>query len=333
MAAKPLVVSVVGGFHNPHQLAVIQPVQEAARAIVDDDIAGSAVIVRVHVPMALRARDPAVELPVVGRVWNAVAGVAGLQLLNQRQEMVHRNQHAAAPLADADTLPGEGGVHQRNRADGAGSSDRLAQQAHAFVILFGQINGLAVIASEALLVAFQAQRSSAGRAVHGCGLPQSGQNLARFGMAPPQSMQNLESAAGGGSAPGGLRAPIMLCAMTRPAPSPTPAPAAPPGLAAAMGMACAAWNCAYRAGSPAMFIPMRWSSTFCNSSGSDRFSTTNWQNSRPRPAKTGFNSPAIFSASLAWFAAISTKATSLGAKISVIFATIVLRSCPSRSET
>src|ERR1017187_1295721 len=330
-----LAVRAIRSFHNPHQLAGIQPVQEASRAIVDHHIAGAAVKVRVHVLVALRAFDPAVQFPAVGRVRHAVAGVAGLQLLNQRQEIAHRHQHAATVRAGTDALPAEGGVHQRNRADGARRALRFAQQAYAFVILLGQVNGLAIIAGQALLVAFQAQRSAARRAVHGCGLPQPGQNLARFGMAPPQSMQNLESAAAAaaGSAAGALRAPIMLCAMARPAPSPTPAPAAPPGLAAAMGIDCAAWNCAYRAGSPAMFIPMRWSSTFCNSSGSDRFSTTNWQSSRPRPPNAGFNSAAIFSASLAWFAAISTKATSLGAKISVIFATIVLRSCPSRSET
>ncbi len=40
--------------------------------------------------------------------------------------------------------------------------------------------------------------------------------------------------------------------------------------------------------SPTIFMPMRWSKTFCSSSGREMFSTANWSSKRPRAAKAGF---------------------------------------------
>ena len=40
-----------------------------------------------------------------------------------------------------------------------------------------------------------------------------------------------------------------------------------------MGIDCATWYCVYRPMSPTMVMPMRWSSIFWSSSGSERFST------------------------------------------------------------
>ena len=61
---------------------------------------------------------------------------------------------------------------------------------------------------------------------------------------------------------------------------------APPGTACILPM------------SPIMFMPMRWSSIFCSSSGSERFSTTKVSSARPKSVNAGFSCSAIFSAKL-----------------------------------
>src|SRR5467141_2568434 len=170
------------------------------------------------------------------------------------------------------------------------------------------------------------------------GFPHSGQNLALRGMALPHSLQNLVSAEGAPAAAGAevdfFTASIMAWPMATPAPRPAPIPTAPPpSFAAAMGMACATWYCVNLPMSPSTFMLMRWSSTFCNSSGSERFSTTKPSRVSPYSVKDGLRVSLIFSASAPWLAAISRKGTWLAAKASVILAMMVLRNCPSRSAT
>src|SRR6266853_407926 len=170
------------------------------------------------------------------------------------------------------------------------------------------------------------------------GFPHSGQNLALRGMALPHSLQNLVSAEGAPAAAGAevdfFTASIMACPRATPAPRPAPTPTAPPpSFPAAIGMACATWYCVNLPMSPSTFMLMRWSSTFCNSSGSERFSTTKLSKVSPYSVKEGLRVSLIFSARAPWFAAISRNGTWLAAKASVILAIMVLRNWPSRSAT
>ncbi len=69
-------------------------------------------------------------------------------------------------------------------------------------------------------------------------------------------------------------ASAMVWPIAMPAPSPAPMPTAPPpSFAAAIGMDCATSYWVNLPMSPITFMLMRWSRTFCSSSGSERFST------------------------------------------------------------
>ena len=91
-------VGVVRGAHNRHQLARIQPVELAARAIVDHDIARAAIIVRIHGLAALRAGNVAAQFLGVGRVRDARRDSLQLrpQVARPGRKLQHRNEAAVA---------------------------------------------------------------------------------------------------------------------------------------------------------------------------------------------------------------------------------------------
>jgi hypothetical protein len=86
--------------HNSVQLAMIQPVEAAVLAVIDDHVAASAVEVRVHSAPALRTGDAPIQIPRLERTSHVpVAFPAGLEILNHCRENTHRDQHAVTSLA------------------------------------------------------------------------------------------------------------------------------------------------------------------------------------------------------------------------------------------
>jgi hypothetical protein len=82
-----------------------------------------------------------------------------------------------------------------------------------------------------------------------------------------------------------------------------------------------------------MFMPMRSSSRFCSSSGSDRFSTVNASSASPSASNAGRSPAAMVSASVTVFAAMSRKGTCDSANACDMRVTTRLRSCGSTSGT
>ena len=118
-------------------------------------------------------------------------------------------------------------------------------------------------------------------------------------LAPRQGLPRvpLPGAAGASVAPPlppGFIAFIIWLAIATQRPVPRQFPPPPPSLAAAIGMDCATWNCVYLFMSPTMAMPMRVSSSFCSSSGRDRFSTTNVSSVSPEFCKARRDRSAIF---------------------------------------
>ena len=111
------VVRVIRRPYDPHQFAVIEPVQLARVAVVDDDIAGTVVEVRVHLVMAMGTVDPSLEIVPVGSGGDQGAGIASSQFFDERDEDAHWNEHATAPGAVSDADLGNGRMHERFSTD------------------------------------------------------------------------------------------------------------------------------------------------------------------------------------------------------------------------
>src|SRR5581483_1036004 len=226
---------------------------------------------------------------------------------------------------------GERCVPQRDRADRAREIRHLLQILNAEIVGLHNDDSLAVIAAKAGVAMRQPHGRAARGTVHCC-FPHSGQNFAPGGKNLPHSAQNFALAAGAATLDNRVW-PMRFCAIATPAPKPTPMPALPPVFCAASSSDSAASNCVSLPRSPAMLMPMRWSMIFCNSSGSETLSTTNWLSSSPSAAKPGFDASAILAANAAWFAAISRKVMWLSAKTPAMRSTIMARNCGSRSAT
>lgn len=161
-----MLVRVIGRADNTHQLAVIEPVQSAGLAIIDDHIPGTVVEMRIHVLMAVRTVDPSLQIVRIGSGRNQSPLLSGTEFLYQRQKHSHWDQHAPAARAVANTDLRQCGVHQGNRANGARLICSCGQYADAFVVLGGKEDAFAVLTPEVVVVAVEAHRSAAGGAVH-----------------------------------------------------------------------------------------------------------------------------------------------------------------------
>src|SRR6266852_427997 len=110
---------------DPLQFPVVEPVEAAALAVVDDDVTGAAVQVRVHPLIALRAVDLPLETFPVGSNRRAPWIVAvGPNILDQCDECVHGDEHSTALATVEYSLSTGGGVNQRNPADRTIQGDR-----------------------------------------------------------------------------------------------------------------------------------------------------------------------------------------------------------------
>src|SRR3989442_10432735 len=93
---------------NPIQLLVIQPVDRAVVAVIDNDVARAAVEMGIHEPAAVRTADPAIQLfPVRGMHRVRGGRTTGAEILHNLQEDIHRNEHPAAPAAVQDWTTGD----------------------------------------------------------------------------------------------------------------------------------------------------------------------------------------------------------------------------------
>ena len=75
-------VGVIGSAYDAHQFAVIEPVQEALRAVVDDRVARAGVVMSVHVLMTKRAVNLSQQILRVGRASNQRPRIACAKLLD-----------------------------------------------------------------------------------------------------------------------------------------------------------------------------------------------------------------------------------------------------------
>jgi hypothetical protein len=87
-------------------------------------------------------------------------------LLDKRLEYLHGNQHAAAAGAIEDANLSDGGVDERNVADGAGLVGRITEDAHSIVVYFRKKDAVAILAPVAALIRFEVHWSAAGKTVH-----------------------------------------------------------------------------------------------------------------------------------------------------------------------
>src|SRR5690349_23620254 len=131
--------------YDGSELARIQPVEVAPGTIVDHYIAGTAVIMRVHIVMALRAPNVALQFAAVRRLRNNLPTAPPRpKLCDEGRENAHRDEGAVALSAVENAVLGHGRVHQRDRADGAAKRGRATENANPFIVLFRRIHLMAV---------------------------------------------------------------------------------------------------------------------------------------------------------------------------------------------
>ena len=142
---------------------MVEPDEQARFAGVDDDATWAGVEVGFHAAAAFGAGDHAAEFGGVhGGLSDDEVRMLLPHLVDEHLKCAHGDQHAAAFGAGEDGEPGERGLHERNGADGTVLAGGFPEDAHAFVVLIGDEDALAVVALEGLAV--------------GCiGAPQEGQ--------------------------------------------------------------------------------------------------------------------------------------------------------------
>ena len=156
---------VVGSLGDARQLAVVEPVEQAGFATVDDDVAGAGVGVGLHGAMAFGTIDAAVEIAGVHGRLNDAASLCGPQRVDESLKLLHGDQHAAALGAVEKREFGEGGLHERKvAADGAGLVGSLLEYADAVVIGVGDDDVVAEVADKS--IAMGVHGSAAGGTVH-----------------------------------------------------------------------------------------------------------------------------------------------------------------------
>ncbi len=149
--------------NNSIELAVIQPVQSTVLAIVNDDVAASTIWMRLHLPAALRAVDPAIQIFPVDRVRASGGSIAArAHILNDRHEHAHGDQRAVAVITVENPFPAGGCVDERNCTYRAGHFGRLVEHAYTLGIRLGIVYVAAIIADQTLFVCFQTHCGAAG---------------------------------------------------------------------------------------------------------------------------------------------------------------------------
>jgi len=161
------VARMIGRVNDRRQLTGIQPIQLAARTIVDDHVASARIVVRIHPPAALWAEALAVHTARIGR-WSDFGGFATLraQRGNQHNESRHGNQIAPAARTAENPLPCDDGMHQGHMADGTRKFAGLVEYAHTFHVLFRHVDCCAVLARGGRLSVLDTNGSAAIGAVH-----------------------------------------------------------------------------------------------------------------------------------------------------------------------
>src|SRR5260370_15745508 len=108
-------VLATGGADDSIQLAVIEPVDRAVFATVDDDVACTAGGMRVHGLVALGTLKLAIQVPPVG-LMRSIRGrrAPRAQMLDDLHKNVHRDQHPAAAVAVQEPVTAARRVDQWN---------------------------------------------------------------------------------------------------------------------------------------------------------------------------------------------------------------------------
>lgn len=90
-------VHLVRRTHDAHELAVIEPIETARVAAIDNDAAATKIKMSIHRPMALRTIDLSPQFVRRGSLWSRDRiALLRSQLLDQVEERAHRDEHAAA---------------------------------------------------------------------------------------------------------------------------------------------------------------------------------------------------------------------------------------------
>ncbi len=126
---------MIGSTDDAHEFTAVQPIQFAARTIVDDNVPRATVVMRVHRLLALGALHSSSKPLRIGRSGNVKgSGLLRSKILHQQDEDWHRNQASAAAGAVESSVVIDNSVVQWHGAEGTGKVGNLSHKTDAVLV-------------------------------------------------------------------------------------------------------------------------------------------------------------------------------------------------------